>query len=119
MSFQPTLVNYCSFVLILEADSSTRDQLDRSARALMPIIPLRQEHGDLHPQMEGGQSGAFIVKEAEVKPIQQKQFGQASQETSQLTLTLAGHWKQVTLKALNSLSEVLQDKPCLSFIPNL
>lgn len=50
MSFQPTFVNYCGFVLILEADSSTRDQLDRSARALMPIISLRQEHRDLHPR---------------------------------------------------------------------
>lgn len=83
MSVQPTVVNYCSFVPILEADSSSN----------ILISPLK--------------NGAFIVKEAKVKPSQQKvRPNKRSRETSLLTLTLAEHWKQVTLKALTSLSEV-------------
>lgn len=56
-------------------------------------------------QMEEGQHGALIVKEAEVKPIQQKQLPNESQEAPQLRLTLAEHRKQVILRELNSFKE--------------
>lgn len=96
MSFQSTFVNYYSFVLILEADS--RDQLDRSARALMPIISLTQEHRDLHPRAsaDGERSKWCFYCEggpSQTRPTETVWPNKRRQEASQLTLTLAEHWK--------------------------